>query len=470
MSELLDDTVPTREKVLVVGAGPAGLAAAAALKALGVPFDLVDRSPDVGGIWHDDRVDTPVWSAMEMISSTAFTQYEDLLQPASYPAFLNPAQMAKYLRAYAARYNLTDHFQPRTEVEHARPFEEGRWQVTLSNGRIDVYRAIVAAHGIASRPHVPEWAQGADPERVIHAWQWTGSAGLEGRRVLVVGSGQSAADIAVDAARRAQEVRWSARSGHWVVPRTVGPLPGDVVASREPALLGRLNTTIADAAIGRLAGNPASVGLPAPRASVLEDRVIVSDDVLDRVREGRITPVADVRDLAADGTVTLTDGATWTPDLIVLATGYESGADYLDEDVLPTTADGAPDLFLGAFPRHRDDLVVLGQVRVNGGVLPVLVEQADIAAYFLHAVATGDPRAEDFRRVRSGGDAGALAVAHRRQAPTGLRGRVRRGLESARRQARRTPAPQAVTERGQLPLSDRAELLERLRGVREIFD
>ncbi|MCU6387482.1 NAD(P)-binding protein, partial [Enterobacter quasiroggenkampii] len=97
MSEL-DHQVPTREKVLVVGAGPAGLAAAAALQALEVPFDLVDRAEHVGGIWNPQREDSPIWSTMEMISSRAFTQYEDMLQPVSFPEFLRGEQMAKYLR------------------------------------------------------------------------------------------------------------------------------------------------------------------------------------------------------------------------------------------------------------------------------------------------------------------------------------------------------------------------------------
>src|SRR5699024_2506467 len=145
----LHDQISTREKVLIIGAGPAGLAAAAALKALEVPFDLVDRARHVGGIWAPEREDTPVWPTMEMISSREFTQYEDLLQPVSFPQFLGPTHMSKYLRAYAARHDLTDHFRPRVGVRSARPFEEGVWQVELSTGEITVYRAVISAHGIS---------------------------------------------------------------------------------------------------------------------------------------------------------------------------------------------------------------------------------------------------------------------------------------------------------------------------------
>ena len=89
---------------------------------------------------------------------TSSPQYEDLLQPVSFPEFLTPAHMAKYLRAYASRHGITDHFRPRTAVRAARPFGEGVWEVELSTGEIGIYRAVISAHGISQRPHRPDWA------------------------------------------------------------------------------------------------------------------------------------------------------------------------------------------------------------------------------------------------------------------------------------------------------------------------
>lgn len=473
MSEL-HDPVPTREKVLVIGAGPAGLAAAAALKALKVPFDLVDRAAHVGGIWDEGREDSPTWRAMDMVSSRRFTQYEDMIQPVSFPDYLRPEQMAKYLRAYAARYDLTDHFRPRVDVRSARPFSEGVWQVEFSTGEVQIYAAVISAHGISERPHRPAWAADVDPAiRVIHSKEWTGSDGLEGKHVLVVGSGQSAADIAVDAARRALEVRWSMRTGHWIVPRRIGGMPGDVAASREPAILGKLNSTIAETVIGRVAGDPSAVGLPKPAHSPLEDAVIVSDEVLDRVREGRITPVGPVTGVRGDGTLVYADDSDYRPDLIVLATGYETGADHLPEDVVPRTAHGELDLFLGAFPRGRDDLVVLGQHRVAGGVLPILVEQADIAAFLMKASRESSPALTQFHRARAGSDS---AVPVNPPGQGGLLGRIGERLGTAplnRRAAEAAPPatghPADSAEGRLVPFTDRDQLLGRLRTVRSLF-
>ncbi|GAA1489221.1 flavin-containing monooxygenase [Brachybacterium sacelli] len=471
----LHDQIPSREKVLIIGAGPAGLAAAAALKALEVPFDLVDRAKHVGGIWNEEREDSPVWPAMEMISSREFTQYEDMLQPVSFPEFLSPGHMAKYLRAYAARHQLTDHFRPRVAVRTARPFEDGIWQVELSTGEILIYRAVISAHGISQRPHRPDWAADVPKSvQVIHSSEWSGPDGLEGQRVLVVGSGQSAADISVDAARRALEVRWSMRTGHWVVPRRIGRVPGDVAASREPSVLGGLNAKIAKSVISRTVGNPAAAGLPRPAAPLLEDSVIVSDDVLDRVREGRITPAGEVTGVEADGTLThlgpeLHAGhIRYAPDLIVLATGYEVGADHLPEDVVPRSADGDLDLFLGAFPRGRDDLAFLGQQRVAGGVLPVLVEQADLAAYVL-AAREGDSAAlRQFQRLRAGSETAVQTAAT--PAGGGMLGRLGGALGANRVTARAAPTATATRGENLVPSTDRDTLLARLRSVRELFD
>ena len=178
--------------------------------------------------------------------------------------------------------------------------------------------------------------------------------------------------------------------------------------------------------------------------------------------------------MRADGTVVYADESDYRPDLIVLATGYETGANHLPEDVIPRTAHGELDLFLGAFPRGRDDLVVLGQNRVSGGVLPILVEQADIAAYLMKAVRDSSPALTQFHRARAGSDS-AVPVTTREQG--GLLGRIgeklgtaplnRRAAESAP-PATRNPADSA--EGRLVPFVDRDRLLGRLRTVRSLFD
>lgn len=239
----------------------------------------------------------------------------------------------------------------------------------------------------------------------------------------------------------------------------IGPVPGDVAAARRPAVLGGLNERIADRVITSVAGDPAKYGLPAPVAPVTEDRVIVSDDVLERIAEGRITPMSDV--VSVQGReIRFVGGGSLTPDVVVLATGYRPGASWLPADVVPTSSHGTPDLFLSTFPRTRDDLVLLGQAQVSGGILPLLVQQADVAAYFLKAVADGAPSAEAFRRLRAGSDS-AVAVE-----PASRPGRVASLLTP--RAPQKAPTPPARTTGG-YPVVDRDQLVGRLRTVRRLF-
>lgn len=444
MAQLHRAPVPSADRVLVIGAGPAGLAAAAALQALGVEFDLVDRSGHVGGIWNLDADDTPVRPGMTMVSSRGRTEFEDLLMPVSFPAFPRAEEMSKYLKAYAAKHDLDDAFSPNEGVMSATPFAEGRWEVEFDNGQVRPYRAIIAATGSAWHPHLPAWAgplrsssarRTAHPEPdefplaafdetaereserpgsrggvpvVLHAREVGDPEAFRGRRVLIVGGGTSAAESAMLSANSgAAETRLSMRTGHWVVQREVVGLPGDRLAAARPRRLGALNNRIAEAMVSAVVGKPQEFGLPRPAAPLMLDTPIVSEDLIEALSQRRIVPAPHVREVDDTGTVTFAGGPTWRPDVIVCATGYEPAYPFLPEGLVPD-ADGAPDLFLGAFHRERDDLVLLGQFRTTDvAQIRLTVEQADIAAYFLKArfgdaAGSGaDPRqAETFRKVR----------------------------------------------------------------------
>ena len=168
-----------------------------------------------------------------------------------------------------------------------------------------------------------------------------------------------------------------------------------------------------------------------------------------------------------DGRPVLVDLGAVAPDLIILATGYESGTGPVPEGVVPRTADGDLDLFLGAFPRGRDDLVLLGQQRVTGGGLPVLVEQADLAAYLMRSRLRGGAAIESFRRLRAGSDS---AVPTAPSTESGLRGRIGAPPRRGARRGGSAPQPaRASTGERLVPFTDRDQLLARLRTVRSLF-
>ncbi|MGQ4494269.1 flavin-containing monooxygenase [Dermabacteraceae bacterium P13095] len=420
------------QKVLVIGAGPAGLAAAASLKAAGVAFSVVDFASEVGGAYVRDAL----WPDLATVTSRHGNQFEEMVTPASFPAFPTREQMAAYLRAYVAKHDLADDIRLGVGVRKATAFSDQRWQVELSNGEIGTYRGLVVATGACASPLLPAWAEDAGT-RVIHSDEYRGEDLFE-KKVLVVGAGQAAADVATRVADSADETRLSMRSGHWVVPRHIGGLPGDMAASARPSLLGKLNDRIGNRVVARLHGDPREVGMPAPTAPVTRDRVIVSDTLLQDVETGRIGVAADVRELSADGTVRFVDGTSWEPDLIICATGYRSDLSFL------ASADGSKltdlsSLAWGTFPRDRDDLVFLGQFSLVGGTIPVLAQQADLAAYHFRALFNDSPAATVFRQMRQ----------DNRHAGPGMQGQ----LDSLR-----------------VPQRERAELLTQLSTARRLFE
>lgn len=457
--------------VLVIGAGPAGLSAAASLKALGVDFDLVDAQNHVGGVWNVANDDAASWPSKRLTSSKGNTQFEDLRMPVSFSSFPTTDEYATYLRAYASHHGLTDHFHPRTAVRRLRDFGEGKWEVEFSSGEVKPYEAVIAAHGIANRPFLPPEFFEAKEQGVnaIHVKNFAGAEATSEQNVLVVGSGQSAADVATELADGKRRVALHLSEGHWVVPRTIAGMPADTISHAEPGILGRkLNDSIAEKVVTTLVGRPEDVGLPAPTLALLDDEPIVSDTLIDLIKERKIDVVRDGRHLPLSAC-----------DLVVFATGYEPGADYLDAGYMEN-------LFLGAFPRERNDLAILGQFRVAGGTVPVLTEQADIAVYAIHAFLTGNTAVlDDFARLKARPEKGVPLSARTTVASgAGVRGKMK-GLVSQVNVATHRPRTSADAEAWthgtdldalpenkayKLPITDRANLLGRLRTVRHVFE
>ena len=172
-------------------------------------------------------------------------------------------------------------------------------------------------------------------------------------------------------------------------------IPGDVASAREPAMLGGLNARIAETVIRRTVGDPVEAGLPRPAQPLLEDRVIVSDDLLQRLREGRITPAGEVQGVDAEGVVTHARGRdafgtdTYRADLIVLATGYHLHYPFLSPELLRWSGHGsAPDLYLNIFTQEDPNLFVLGMIEASGIGWQGRYEQAELVAAYLQARST----------------------------------------------------------------------------------
>ena len=378
----------------LVGAGPAGMIMARALIAEGVPFDWFEKQQDVGGIWDMENPDSPMYESAHFISSKYLSAFIGYPMPDDYPDYPSWKQIREYVRAFARDYGLYEHVTLGVGVEQAEPLDGDRWRVTLSTGEEREYDGLIAAPGVTWHPNEPE-IEGAHlfEGEVRHSRTFRDGSEFRGKRVLVVGAGNSGVDIACDAARNADKAFLSVRRGYRFVPKHIFGLPTDALLSgavdppRGVSLSGDA-TQLVDALVGDLT----RLGLPAPDHDLLQSHPIMNTQVLHYLQHGDLVAKPDIVRLTPTGAL-FADGTTEDLDLVLLATGYQYRLPFLDESLL-TWRRGHPQLYLNIFSRELDSLSVLGFVEFAGGAYQRFDEMAQMIVIDIRARETGVHRDE----------------------------------------------------------------------------
>lgn len=359
--------VVDRPSVCVVGAGPAGLAAAAMLAKVGARVVVLERT-EVGASW------TSRYDCLHLHTVRWLSGLPGYPIPRSSGKWPSRDGVVDYLRAYAARSAL----DVRASVDVDRiDREDERWVVRSAGGDVDADRVVVAT-GYSNIPFVPDWP-GTFEGEIVHSTAYRNPEPFRGRRVLVVGSGNSGAEIAADVSSGgAAEVLLSVRTPPAIVRRDTAGIPTQllgIASSHLPvSVADRVATTMRRIAFPDLA----ALGLPAPErpySEFLRRRVIPVIDVgiVDAIRSGRVRVVADVERLDGEAVV-LVDGSRAAVDVLVAATGFRTGLEplvghlgVLDERGVPLVHGAeelaeAPGLHFVGY-----DVTLGGMLRVIGG-------------------------------------------------------------------------------------------------------
>src|SRR5512134_3043276 len=138
----------------IIGAGAAGLAAARRLRAASIPFEVVERERDVGGLWDANLPHGPMYRSAHLISSKALTQFADFPMPGDYPDYPGHAQVLTYLRSFARASGLYDSIRFARTVTRAERTESGDWRISFTDGESRVYSALIVAAGIHWIPNL----------------------------------------------------------------------------------------------------------------------------------------------------------------------------------------------------------------------------------------------------------------------------------------------------------------------------
>ena len=318
------------DRVAVIGAGSSGLAAARHLTALGFNTDVLERSDDLGGNWNYGRGTARVYRSTHTISSKPGTEYPDYPMPKAYPDYPHHSQILAYLRDYARHFGVDRMIRYGTEVTRIEPDGADvtdatgapHWWVTTATGTRERYRAVVIANGHNWSPKYPHYPGTFTGETTHSAFYRTPDL-FEGKRVLVVGAGNSGCDIVVEASQHALRTIHSTRRGYHYVPKYLWGKPADEVADQMLALglPVALRRWFAVLSLRINVGNPESFGLPRPDHRLFETHPIVNTLLPYYVKHGDIAIRPDVA--AFDGrTVRFADGSAEEVDLVVYATGY----------------------------------------------------------------------------------------------------------------------------------------------------
>lgn len=380
------------DRYCIVGAGPSGLLAARALKAAGFGYDQFERHNAAGGIWDPENPGSPMYESAHFISSKHTSGFFGFPMPDHFPDYPGHRQILSYVRDFAQAFGLVSAITFGVEVVRAEPLgliaSEG-WRVTLSTGEVRRYAGIVCANGVTWHPNVPTYpGQARFQGEIRHTVTYRSADELKGKRVLIVGAGNSGVDIACDAARAADTAMISLRRGYRFVPKHVFGLPIDVfLAGETPLPAGVSLPSDVNGLLDALSGDLTRLGLPAPDHNALESHPILNTQILHHLAHGDIVARADVREFTDTGVV-FKDGAEADIDLVLLATGYEYRLPFLDPDLFTWNA-GHPELYLNIFHRAYQGLSVIGFVEFASAAYQRFDEIAQMIAMDAHIQRTG---------------------------------------------------------------------------------
>lgn len=384
----------------IIGAGPMGLCTARQLQKHGIAYVGFELHSDVGGLWDIDNPHSTMYESAHLISSKGTTQFSEFPMRDEVAPYPHHSEMRRYFRDYAKHFDLYAHYQFNTRVLRIERQDKG-WKLFSEKDGVTrewQFEGVLIANGTL---HTPNLAQlpGAFDGEMLHSSQYRSADVFSGKRVLVVGCGNSACDITVDAVHRAASVDLSVRRGYYFLPKFLMGKPIDTFGGAVK-LPRKLKQRIDGLLIRALVGKPSNYGLPDPDYKLYESHPVMNSLVLHHLAHGDIKPRRDVASINGKQ-VTFTDGEQAEYDLILQGTGYKLDYPFIERRHLnwPEGA-GAPKLYLNVFHPEYDDLFMMGMVEASGLGWEGRAEQAELVALYIRQLQTDSQAAKAFQATK----------------------------------------------------------------------
>ncbi|WP_109298854.1 NAD(P)/FAD-dependent oxidoreductase [Aquimarina sp. AU474] len=377
-----------QKRVCVIGAGPSGITAIKNLIDKDVEVICYDRNNEVGGNWiySEDESHSSVFDTTHIISSKTLSQYEDFTfddfdkTVADYPSH---DELRRYFQAYAKHFELYSYIEFKTSVKRCNRCADNEWHITIvQNGieRTEIFTDLVVCNGHHSVPRIPKYP-GSFEGKFMHSHNYKKAAPFADKRVLVIGGGNSACDVAVETSRVSKKTSISWRRGYRIIPKFFFGLPSDIVGARSSWLPIKIRSWFNDRLLNILLGKNKLYGLQEVKTKFGQTHPTINDELLYKIRHGKVHPKVDIEKLDGN-TVYFKDGTTEDIDVIIACTGYILKHSFFDESLIDYS-DGPVPLYLKMFHPEYHDVFFVGMFQPLGCIWPGSELQSKILANHL---------------------------------------------------------------------------------------
>ncbi|WP_040517643.1 flavin-containing monooxygenase [Gordonia neofelifaecis] len=387
----------------VIGAGISGLTSSKMLTDYGIPHTVFESSDRIGGNWAfgNPNGHSSAYRSLHIDTSKHQLSFRDFPMPMEYPDFPHHTQIKKYLDDYAEAFDLLANIEFENGIEHARRLPGGGWELTTQRGEKREFDLLVVANGHHWDPRMPDFP-GTFDGVAMHAHDYIDPStpyDFRDKRIVVVGLGNSAADITVELSSRAMQndVYLSTRSGAWIVPKYLAGQPADKYFKTNPYIPASWQRKLSQLAQPLMSGRPENLGLPTPNHKFMEAHPTQSVELPLRLGSGDVTPKPNISRL--DGRTVHFDDGTRVDDVdfLICATGYNITFPFFDEDFI-SAPDNRIDLYKRILYPGIDDLMFVGFAQST----PTLFPFVECQARMVGAYAVGryrPPAVDEMRRV-----------------------------------------------------------------------